>query len=390
MTAPPAPAPKAYVNNQLTTDPNAGGGKYDVQAYTYPMDLFGQMQPESGTGGGADQQEGAGPTKYANAWVMININVQDKSMALNEVDGDPTFNDTVDLSEAEKNRFKPTTNRQDITKSLPIVTTLAGGVFSLPKILKDPVAAVSTTAGAGLLGAVASAPFAKAGITSRSTKRLKVAIQLPMPNAVQSGYSMNWGEDNTKMFDLMSRAPGLFTDAIPSIFGKGNGTSIDAGTGFILGAASITEVGAVSAATGLAANPKKEMIFESVNFRTFNLDYRFYPRSSAEMGRLYNIIKLLKYHMHPEFLVPMTNTNDSGMFTFIYPSEFDVTFYSRQGTENPFINKISTCVLTNINVNYTPDAFWVGHEDGSPNGIQMSLTFKELSILTKEQIAGGF
>ena len=85
---------------------------------------------------------------------------------------------------------------------------------------------------------------------------------------------MNWGEDNTKMFDLMSRAPGLFTDALPAILGKGNGTAIDAGTGFILGAAKITEGGAVSAATGLASNPKKEMIFESVNFRTFNLDYR--------------------------------------------------------------------------------------------------------------------
>ena len=247
MSAPSAPAPKTYVNNQLSTDPNAGGGKYDVQAYTYPMDLFGQMQPESGTGD-------VGPTKYANAWVMININVQGKSMALTEVDGDPTFNDTVDLSEAEKNRFKPTTNRQDITTSLPIVTTISGGIFSLSKILKDPVAAAATTAKAGLLGAVASAPFAKAGITSRSTKRLKVAIQLPMPNSVQSGYGMNWGEDNTKMFDLMSRAPGLFTDALPAIFGKGNGTAIDAGTGFILGAAKITEGGAVSAATGLASN----------------------------------------------------------------------------------------------------------------------------------------
>lgn len=370
----------AYVNNQLTTDPDARGGKYDVEAYTYPMDLFGQQ----------DDDKESGPTKYANAWVMININVQDKSMALSPVDGDPTFNETVDLSEAEKNRFKPTTNRLDITTSLPIVTAISGGVFSLPKILKDPAGALGTTAGAGLLGAVSSAPFAKAGITNRSTKRMKVAIQLPMPNAVQSGYNMNWGEDNTKMFDLMARAPGLFLDGAKSVFGMGNGSSMDAGTGFVLGAASITEVGAVSAATGLAANPKKEMIFESVNFRTFNLDYRFYPKSPAEMGRLFNIIKLLKYHMHPEFLVPSTSTDKSGMFTFIYPSEFDITFYSRQGMENPFVNKISTCVLTSINVNYTPDAFWVGHEDGSPNGIQMSMTFKEISILTKEQIAGGF
>jgi hypothetical protein len=121
------------------------------------MDLFGQQD--------ADQ---SGPTKYANAWVMININVQDKSMALTAVDGDPTFNETVDLSEAEKNRFKPTTNRMDITQSIPTVTTMAGGAFSMSKILKDPAAAIGKTAGAGLLGAAAAAPFAKAGITNRS------------------------------------------------------------------------------------------------------------------------------------------------------------------------------------------------------------------------------
>lgn len=381
----------AYVNNQLTTDPDARGGKYDVEAYTYPMDLFGQFEkdPETGQDTGT-QQEGTGPTKYANAWVMININVQDKSMALIPVDGDPTFNQTVDLSEAEKNRFKSTTSRPDITISrLGVAGAIAGSGFSLGEVLSNPVAATSKLTKGAALGAITAVPFAKNGIKQRSTKRMKAAIQLPMPAAVQTGYSMGWGEENTKGFDMLMRAKEIGTDAANFLAGK-TGVASDAATGFVLGASDFLGSGGLSAATGLASNPKKEMIFESVNFRNFQLDYRFYPRSQAEMGRLFNIIKLLKYHMHPEFLVPSTDTNQSGMFTFIYPSEFDITFYTRQGTENPWINKVATCALTGLNVNYTPDSFWVGHDDGSPNGIQLSLTFKELSILTKEQIAGGF
>lgn len=372
---------EAYVNNQLKTDAEARGGKYEVEAYTYPMDLFGS------------------PTKYANAWAMININVQDKSSALNSIEGDPIWGQTIDLDAAEKNRFKPTNQRpKDILEAMAIASGASAGIAStlkgsINKPLESATNVVSGAAKGAALGAIAAIPFAKLGIKERATKRLKAAIQLPMPQTVQSGYNMRWSEGETKMFDLLSKVPKLLTDTPGALTGKGDGTTLDAATGFVLSGANVVGAEAISAYTGLAANPKKEQIFESVGFRTFTMEYRFYPRSQAEMGRLQNIIYLFKYHMHPEFLTS-SNANgvngSGGQFTFIYPSEFDITFYTKQGTENPWINKIATCVLTDFNVNYTPDSFWVGHEDGAPNGIQLSLTFREISILTKDQVKGGF
>lgn len=372
---------EAYVNNQLTTDANARGGKYEVEAYTYPMDLFGSA------------------SKYANAWTMININVQDKSSALNSVEGDPIWGQTIDLDAAEKNRFKPTNERpKDIVDAMAAAGAATGFAgATLKASINNPVESatniVSGTIKGAAIGALASVPFAKLGIKERATKRLKAAIQLPMPQTVQSGYNMRWSEGETKMFDMMSKVGKLGPDGVNTLMGKGDGSSLDAATGFVLSGANIAGAEAISAYTGLAANPKKEQIFESVGFRTFTMEYRFYPRSQAEMGRLNNIIYLLKYHMHPEFLTGSSASGmngSSGQFTFIYPSEFDITFYTKQGSENPWINKIATCVLTDFNVNYTPDAFWVGHEDGSPNGIQLSLTFREISILTKDQVKGGF
>jgi hypothetical protein len=82
------------------------------------------------------------------------------------------------------------------------------------------------------------------------------------------------------------------------------------------------------------------------------------------------------------------------------PSEFDISFYYN-GTINPNIPKISTCVLTNIDTDYTPNGFaaYESYNDptprigrtGMPVGVRMSLTFKETEYLTKNNplIDGG-
>jgi hypothetical protein len=65
------------------------------------------------------------------------------------------------------------------------------------------------------------------------------------------------------------------------------------------------------------------------------------------------------------------------------------------GKTNPNMDAISTCVLTNISVDYTPKGFHafesIGSIDtpeigktGMPVGINLSLSFMETQIITKE------
>ena len=195
------------------------------------------------------------------------------------------------------------------------------------------------------------------------------------------------------MFDMMSRFPTLANNLWPLIkSGFGDKTALanmaqgggDAASAFVLSTASLAGSGSVSAATGMAANPKKEMVFNSVNFRSFTIDYRLYPKSEDELKTLYDIIYLLKYHMHPSFL------NGETKFTYVYPSEFDITYFAKGTNENTYVNKVATCILENMIVNHTPDGAWVAHENGAPNGVSLQLTFKELSVLTKESIKIGY
>ena len=57
--------------------------------------------------------------------------------------------------------------------------------------------------------------------------------------------------------------------------------------------------------------------------------------------------------------------------------------------ENPFYNKIATCVLQNVSVDYTPGKV-ASHQQGAPVLIKMSLQFLETEMITKDFIKAGY
>jgi hypothetical protein len=139
--------------------------------------------------------------------------------------------------------------------------------------------------------------------------------------------------------------------------------------------------------TGVAINPLLELIYTAPAFRTFQFDFTFYPRGEKEAFDVQKIIEMFKFHQSPEF-VPGTFKG-----FLIPPSEFDIRFYYG-GAQNPNIDPISTCVLTSIDINYAPNGFSAYEVPGEtrpslggtgmPVAIQMSLQFREVTYVTKE------
>jgi len=60
-----------------------------------------------------------------------------------------------------------------------------------------------------------------------------------------------------------------------------------------------------------------------------------------------------------------------------------------RATENPYYNKIATCVLQSVNVDYTPGGV-KSHANGAPVVIKMSLDFLETEMITKDHIEAGY
>ena len=143
----------------------------------------------------------------------------------------------------------------------------------------------------------------------------------------------------------------------------------------------------VFAINQMVRNPMLELIYSQPQLRTFQFDFKFYPRDEREALEVQNIIERLRFHQAPEI-----KSGTTGYF-LIPPSEFDIKFYYN-GNINPNIDKLSTCVLEQITINYAPQGF-TAYESanelkpglgrtGMPVAIEMTLMFKETQIMTKD------
>jgi hypothetical protein len=133
---------------------------------------------------------------------------------------------------------------------------------------------------------------------------------------------------------------------------------------------------------GFAFNPQQQILFEGIDFRSFPMSFTFTPYSRQEADDVAKIIKLFKAHSAPRIA-----NGGAGMF-FVPPSQFKVKFLFN-GKENTKISKIATCVIENIDVNYTPNGY-ATTSDGSPVQTTLNISFKEIELITRERIEQGY
>jgi len=133
-------------------------------------------------------------------------------------------------------------------------------------------------------------------------------------------------------------------------------------------------------------NPYLEVLFQSAKMRSFTYRFTMAPKSEEEQLEVKRIIKLFRFHMSPEV------RQDFGRFMTL-PAEFDIHYMYQspggQAGENPWYNKIATCVLTDCVVDYTQGGV-KSHVDGSPVIIKMDLTFMETEMITSDHVEAGF
>ncbi len=346
---------------------DAVSSKYSIRDYQYPNDLISNKA-------------------YGGNYAMFYINIAvDSKLATQRKDTD--FIDDFDQTTRRRGNivannlsFKQVAGAASSVGALKGV--LGGGILggNISGALKGGIFA-------GAANAVGFGAVAAAGLGStRAQKRLKTAIALHIPNQLQTRYGVTYSEEDTFEFAAAAEiakaleGKNKMADAAKAAAEAGKPAAAS------LALQKVAQAGAVSVATGLAPNPKKEQVFKGVDFRTFTFEYQFFPRNEDEAKNVHNIIREFKYHMHPEF-------KGTGEFIFVYPSEFDIVYYTN-GQENENIHRHTSCVLTEMSVNYTPNgAFNTFAQSrtggGMPTQINVQLTFRELQILTKELVEEG-
>jgi len=325
--------------------------------------------------------------QYGGNWVAFYINVVEGSKLIKTALATVTTNDTPSM----RNNLDPSGTNVINTWDAAIQTSVAAGITTGIATMNPFTGGQAALVAGGLAASI------HAVTTQNQLKRIIDTIVLTVPNNLTARYTMQYADEGTAAQANSAGGLGAAGDVVDAV-GKGLGSrNIDNITQSLRNLGSQITSGILapialatgaaggdfmSKVAGLATNPKKEQIFKGVDFRTFSFEYTFAPRTANESEQVAAIIKLFKLHMHPEF-------NDAGGYLFMYPSEFDIVYYQGD-SENLNLPRHTSCVLTDCNVNYTPNNQFTTFTDGMATQIQLSLTFKELAILTKDQILDGF
>jgi len=230
------------------------------------------------------------------------------------------------------------------------------------------------------------------------TRRVNGSIVMYMPASVQASYKSNYTDmeigglaaAGLSAYDAFNSSSGGSFEAMSNAASAAGDTLVESSTVAMLKALDTVAPGAKAAIelrSGKVINNRMEMVFQNIDKRTFSYSFRMLPRTRSEVATIKNIISMFKINM-----LPQLQGSNSTSRTFVVPSTFDIE-YMFQGKENSYLNKVSTCVLTQMDVKYGGDRFQTFKEDNSgapPTEVELTLNFQELELITAERAAAGY
>ena len=240
--------------------------------------------------------------------------------------------------------------------------------------------------------------------TGMANKKSLYYIELPVPQDVNDQNSVTWGDNSMNILQLAGIAAvssaiknpkktidefrRFFTDGALSDLGEGLGMQKDAIAAAVAGTAidpqgrNINANAVIGRATGQILNNNLELLFDSVNLRSFPFSITFSPRNEIESRRVIHIIRALKSSMAAKKGTKPGETGQGGIFLKA-PDIFHLR-YIHNGKDHPFLNSFKHCALTAMSVNYTNAGTFASYGDGTPVSIQLNMTFKELNPIYNE------
>ena len=231
------------------------------------------------------------------------------------------------------------------------------------------------------------------------TTRLDTAIALYMPPQVQVSYKSQYSDTPIgggvgAAMDVYSAVmAGRGTENAMKVAVDKGGQALKEGikgttlsmVGALPGMSGARE--AFEIAEGYIQSDRMELAFKGIDKRAFSYTFKMIPRNDRESDEIRKIIFAFKSNMLPEFKDGVRNGRE-----MIMPNTFDIE-YMYNGKENDYLHKISTCVLEDLQVTQGGSRYktFTAKDDGAPPvETSITLSFRELELITRERVHEGF
>jgi hypothetical protein len=124
---------------------------------------------------------------------------------------------------------------------------------------------------------------------------------------------------------------------------------------------------------GRVRNPHHTMIFDGVQLKSYAFTWKFSPRSQEEAITLEEIIRNIKFYMHPQL-------SDTG-FSMEYPHLAELQFVVG---DNKLVPNVKTSFLKNLTINGSAGGVPSFYKDGRSTIVEMGLAFQEINVQTRD------
>jgi hypothetical protein len=226
-------------------------------------------------------------------------------------------------------------------------------------------------------------------------------VCLPIPSGVNVTYGQGWDQEevgagqslaadvgaaalnsyssNSSAGDNVDAMAKSSSEAVKDTAGKVGleGAKKAAGMGF---AGKLVGTGAAQRAAGTALFQNTYATYGGPAFRTFQFAFSFKPLEYKDTTRVREILKFFKEGSAPALI--------SGGLWRVYelPYVFTITYYDHDGAQHKHLPQIAQSALTDLSITYGGDKYTEFREGSSPVQIDLSLSFRELALLTRNDV----
>jgi hypothetical protein len=302
----------------------------------------------------------------------------------------------------------------DATKNIVTNVVDTGNLSTVPAGLQTLASAFSNSP---------FGTFAEAANYEPEKKGAPLAsISLFLPENLQVNYNSSYSDVSlTEELGILGFAGNFVSDASKGAMAQGGVNPYAIAVGAFVGNKISSVLGGTGQLGSLAAqgagvfvNPQMQLLYKGVALRTFQLEFLMTPKSPAEAKTIQNVCDTLTYYSLPgisgaqvgksgQFLTPPqifsidfkflggglisnifnTALTNSGLG---FLNEASTSTISNANSAKLF--KINDCVLEDVSVDYAPNG-WSAYKDGYPVQTRLTLQFKEMTMLTKDQFKGS-
>ena len=226
-------------------------------------------------------------------------------------------------------------------------------------------------------------------------------VCLPIPSGVNSSYGQGWDQEEVNpgislsadLAEAWANAPndgmiGKTLAAVKSWSENRNDSLANTGIGAAMAGGGLVAVGKligpgqsfIQMAAGKAAFYNTYATYGGPAFRVFQFAFSFKPLEIDDTTEVRKILAFFKKGSFPKLV-------EGGIWRiYELPYVFTITYHDHNGALHPHLPQISQSALTDLSVTYGGDKYTEFSEGSSPVQIDLSLTFREMALLSRADV----